>query len=235
MMEESMEESMEENGDYYAQKLKAQKLYQVYDTGIPRIRRYLAEETGFVRKRLRGDEDVLELGAGYGRILKELSSYAKSFVGVDISEASTAFGREYLAGLSNVRLKTMDAHKLDFQEEYDVVLCLQNGLSALKGDALSLIKTSLRALRREGTAYFSTYSAKFWQHRLEWFQEQAAKGLLGEIDTEQTKDGVIVCKDGFRAMTFSERDFMELGAASGCRYDVREVDESSLFLIVTKG
>jgi 2-polyprenyl-6-hydroxyphenyl methylase/3-demethylubiquinone-9 3-methyltransferase len=194
----------------------------------------LDEEINFIQRCLQGAENVLEIGAGYGRILKELSPYARSLVGVDISEASVAFGREYLKGLVNVCLETKDAHKLDFREEFDVVLCLQNGLSALKGDALSLMKTSLGALRKGGTAYFSTYSAKFWQYRLEWFREQADKGLLGELDENQTKEGTIVCKDGFRALTFLEKDFVKLGMASGYPYDVQEIDESSLFLMITK-
>jgi len=43
---------------------------------------------------------------------------------------------------------------------------------------------------------FSTYAAEFWSERLRWFELQAAAGLVGEIDYEKTKDGVVVCKDG---------------------------------------
>jgi 2-polyprenyl-6-hydroxyphenyl methylase/3-demethylubiquinone-9 3-methyltransferase len=119
-------------------------------------------------------------------------------------------------------------------ETFDVVLCLQNCLSVLKGKPLEVVKNSMKALLAGGKAYFSTYSAKFWQHRLAWFREQISKGLLGELDEEQTKDGVIVCKDGFRAVTFTEDDFASLGAASGFRYEIEKVDESSIFLIITK-
>jgi len=224
----------EENRNYYAQNLNSQKLFQVYDTKIPRIRQYLDKEIDFIRKRLHGSENVLEIGAGYGRILKELSLHAKSFVGIDISEGSIEFGKEYLKEFPNVQLEVKDAHRLSFVDTFDVVLCLQNGLSALKGEPLELIKISIRAIPKGGRAYFSTYSAKFWQHRLAWFREQVDKGLLGELDEEQAKDGVIVCKDGFRAVTFTENDFVKFGEASGCRYEIREVDESSLFLIITK-
>jgi len=51
---------------------------------------------------------------------------------------------------------------------------------------------------------------------------------------EQTRDGVIACQDGFRAVTFTEDDFIKFGEASRCRYEIREVDESSLFLIIMK-
>ncbi|MCL2767529.1 MAG: methyltransferase domain-containing protein, partial [Synergistaceae bacterium] len=144
--------------NYYAQKLNSQKLYQVYDTKIQRVKQYLDKEIDFVRKRLYGAEKVLETGAGYGRILKEISSCAKFFLGIDISEESVNFGREYLKGFPNIRLETMDAHELNFEGEFDAVLCLQNGLSALKGDAINLVKRCVKALKNGGIAYFSTYS-----------------------------------------------------------------------------
>ena len=224
----------EKDRNYYAQNLNSQKLFQVYDTKILRVKQYLDKEIDFIRKRLCGSENILEIGAGYGRILKELSLHAKFFVGVDISEESIEFGKEYLKEFPNIRLEVENAHSLDFVGTFDVVLCLQNGLSALKGKPLELIQISMKAMLKGGRAYFSTYSSKFWQHRLAWFREQVNKGLLGELDEEQTKDGVIVCKDGFRAVTFTEKDFVELGEASGCRYEIQEVDESSLFLIITK-
>ena len=53
--------------------------------------------------------------------------------------------------------------------------------------------------------------------------------LLGEIDEEATGNGVIVCKDGFRATTFSPDDFLALAANLGLAVEVFEVDESSVF------
>ena len=44
---------MGEEANYYAQNLNAQKLYQVYDTKIPRNKQYLDEEINFIRGRLR--------------------------------------------------------------------------------------------------------------------------------------------------------------------------------------
>lgn len=67
-----------------------------------------------------------------------------------------------------------------------------------------------------------------------WFKEQADKDLLGELDMEKTKNGEIVCKDGFRATTFTESELENLGKASGCKWQIAEVDESSIFLIIQK-
>ena len=223
-----------ENVNYYAGKLNSSKLYQVYDTDIPRVKQYLDAEINFFCGQLNGTERILEVGSGYGRILKVLAPYAKSLTGIDISKETIDFGREYLKDLSNVTLSVMDAYKLEFEDKFDVALCLQNGLSAIKGEPYDLVMKCVKALTKGGKGYFSTYSEKFWKHRLAWFEEQANKGLLGEIDKKLTKDGVIVCKDGFRAITFTEEDLIRLGQMSGCPHKIQEVDESSLFLIITK-
>lgn len=219
--------------NYYAENLNSQKLYQVYETSLLRIRQYLEAEIEFVRTRLSGRERVLELGAGYGRIVRELAPFCASIVGVDISEENVKLGKRYLKNFPNADMVTMDVHDMSFDCQFDVVLCLQNGLSAMKADD-KVVRTIIGLLAPGGAAYFSSYSAKFWDFRLKWFEEQASKGLLGAIDPEKTKDGVIVCADGFKAVTHTPDDFERIGAASGFPYQVTETDGSSVFLIIHK-
>jgi 2-polyprenyl-6-hydroxyphenyl methylase/3-demethylubiquinone-9 3-methyltransferase len=75
----------------------------------------------------------------------------------------------------------------------------------------------------------SSYAERFWSDRLEWFEAQAAAGLIGPIDHAATRDGVIMCKDGFKATTMRPRDFAELAARLDLDAAITEVDESSLF------
>lgn len=221
-------------GNYYAENLNAAKLFAVYETRYPRVRQYFEAEIDFVRRDLTGSERILEIGAGYGRILKELAPHAASLVGIDVSAESVALGVEYLKGCPNCRMEVLDAYALPYRETFEVVLCLQNALSAVRGDAAKLVDLCLRATVPGGRVYCSSYSPRFWEHRLDWFREQAAKGLLGEIDEERTGDGQIVCRDGFRATTFSEEDLQSLGRGSGVPFRVQEVDESSVFLVLEK-
>ena len=220
--------------NYYDEKLNAQKLYRVYQTKHPRVAQYLRQEIEFVKSRLRGDEVVLELGAGYGRIMKELAPFCQRIVGIDIARGNVDFGREYLAQTPNAELVVMDAHELMLEQKFDIVLCLQNALSAMKTRPLEYIAKIMGLMSPGGRAFISSYSPKFWEHRLKWFEEQAQKGLLGEIDMEQSGNGVIVCEDGFRAVTLTHQDMVGIGEASGHTYEVVEVDESSVFLIITK-
>lgn len=87
----------------------------------------------------------------------------------------------------------------------------------------------LQRLRPRVRVLFSGYAARFWPDRLEWFEAQAARGLIGPIDYAATGDGVIVCADGFRATTVGPEEFAELAAALGIEPRIVEVDGSSLF------
>lgn len=223
-----------EKNNYYKDQLHSEKLCGVYDTSILRVRQYLEAEIEFVIKRLKGTESILELGAGYGRIIKELSSYAGEIVGIDISESTVSYGRKYLGKIENARLEAMDAYTLHYSEKFDIALCLQNGLSAIRGNRRKLVDVTIKAIKKDGTAYFSTYSDKFWDHRLAWFIEQSEKGLIGQIDFEKTGSGIISCYDGFKAYTLSKKELSDIGEETGYEYDIKEVDDSSLFLIITK-
>lgn len=219
--------------NYYAEKLNSKKLFQVYETKIPRVKQYLQAEIDFVKENLSNTQSVLELGAGYGRIIRELAPCCGSIVGIDISEESVELGKEYLKDYYNASIVAMDVHRIEFPKPFDVILCLQNGLSAMRADS-TVIHKILDNVAPGGTAYFSSYSTKFWDFRLKWFEEQASKELLGGIDYNKTKNGVIICKGGFEATTHSPEDFEKIGQELGYPYQVQEVDESSVFLIVHK-
>lgn len=217
--------------NYYADKLNSQSLFKVYDTAIPRISQYLAAEIDFVRRHLMPTDRVIEIAAGYGRIVRQLAPDCAEITGMDISAESIALAKDYLKDYPNAKMVEMDLHQMHFNEKFDVVLCLQNALSATRATP-ETIRNMISLLVPGGTAYFSTYSAKFWDWRIKWFEEQADKGCLGKLDYSKTKDGVIVCVDGFRATTQTPEDLDAIGKMIGLPYEVTEVDESSVFLII---
>jgi SAM-dependent methyltransferase len=215
---------------YYDDKLSAERLKRVYDVATPRVRQYLNAEVEHVLGFVRQGSTVLELGCGYGRILPALAAGAKWVVGIDTSWASLDLARKTLADADNARLAAADAVVLPFAEGvFDVVACVQNGISAFHVDQLALVCEAVRVTKPGGIALFSSYSDEFWDERLEWFEMQAAAGLLGEIDYERTGDGVIVCKDGFTATTVGADGFRALTAGLDADTDITEIDGSSVF------
>ncbi len=225
---------MRERDDYYVEGLAAERLRRCYELATPAVRRYLAAEIAHVRARIAPGDRVLELGCGYGRIMRSLAPGAGFVCGVDTSLASLRLGTDHLAGLDNTALVLADAADPAGRDgAFDVVCCLQNGVSAFKVDPVRLCAAALAAVRTGGRVLFSSYAAEFWTERLAWFRIQADHGLVGEIDEAATGDGEIVCRDGFTATTFDARDFRALASACGREARVETVAGSCLFCELT--
>lgn len=221
--------------NYYSNNLNANKLQKCYEIAPARIQQLLAAEIDFILKKLSVTDLVLDLGCGYGRVAVELAKRAKKITGIDISQDNIKFAQSLYQQVDTLEFYKMNAVELDFPADiFDVTICVQNGISSFKEDPYLLVKEALRVTKRGGILLFSSYSDKIWQSRLDWFQIQADEKLLGEIDYGQTKEGVIVCKDGFRAITYSAGDFLKL--TSGFNVDARiyEVDNSSIFCEMKK-
>lgn len=217
-------------GSYYAQKLAATRLQQVYDIAPDPVRRYLSAEIAYVQERMPPGCRVLELGCGYGRILKELAPRAGVLAGIDTSLASLRMAKDYLAACADVMLVQMDAIDLAFPPEtFDLVCCVQNGISAFHVDQRQLMAAAVSVARPGGRVLFSSYAEAFWEDRLDWFRLQAQHGLLGAIDEAATGRGVIVCKDGFKATTVTPDQFRTLSQGLGDVVTVDTVAASSVF------
>ena len=215
---------------YYNRLLAAERLKACYDLAPPRTRQYLEAEISHVLDKVAGANVILEMGCGYGRIIGRLKGEVKAVAGIDTSSESLLMARAFLGPSPSIRLARMNAVHLGFHDRvFDVTLCLQNGVSAFAVDRARLFQEAVRATKAGGLVLFSSYSARFWPHRLEWFEAQSSHGLIGPIDYERTKDGRIVCEDGFSASTLSVGDFQSLAAQAGQAPDIIEVDGSSLF------
>jgi 2-polyprenyl-6-hydroxyphenyl methylase/3-demethylubiquinone-9 3-methyltransferase len=222
-------------GSYYEDRLFGSELQQVYDLVSPRIRQYLDAEVNYVIGQVQSANRVLELGCGYGRVLREVAPHVVRIAGNDISRASLELAASYLRPFRNCDLFRMDASKLAFGNDlFDAVICIQNGISAFGRNRHELVAEAVRVAKTGGVILFSTYSPRIWTDRLDWFRAQSRAGLLGEIDESRTMDGTIVCKDGFRATTVDGEEFRALFAEVGLAATVREVDGSSIFARVVK-
>ena len=219
---------------YYSEKLSAQRLRKCYEIAPPRVQQYLDAEIDHVLSRIRPTDLVLELGCGYGRVLERLAPVARTVVGIDTSSASLRLASDMLRDRTNCHLARTNAIALGFQDRvFDVVACIQNGVSVFGVDRRALIVEAVRVTRPAGRVLLASYSERFWDDRLEWFRLQAEYGLLGEIDWAATGDGVIVCKDGFQATTTRLDEFVDLTTSLGTRVRVAEVDQSSVFCEIT--
>ncbi|MBU7038512.1 MAG: class I SAM-dependent methyltransferase [Theionarchaea archaeon] len=216
--------------DYYSKSLYGKALRKCYDIAPPRVKQYLTAEIQYVIEHVEGCHLVLELGCGYGRVMKSVSHHVGTVVGIDTSTHSLMYGQDFLSEEDNWHMLAMDASQLGFSRStFDAVVCVQNGLSAFRVDSSLLARESLRVTRPGGLLLYSSYSPLFWEHRLEWFHLQAQHGLIGEIDESRTGNGVIVCKDGLHLTSVTESQFVKLFSGKGTTVTTEEVDGSSIF------
>ncbi|MHC4415372.1 MAG: class I SAM-dependent methyltransferase [Planctomycetota bacterium] len=218
---------------YYADILSGQRLRRCYEIAPPRIQRYLEAEISFVLEHVEPSDAVLELGCGYGRVLQRLLGHLRLVTGIDTSPESLRLARELLGDDPSYQLHEMDALELGFADgEFDVVICIQNGICAFAVDQRRLLGETLRVTRPGGTVLLSSYSRRFWADRLEWFRRQADEGLIGPIDEQGTGDGIIVCTDGLRLSALGPDEFTQLTRACGVVAHITEVDGSSIFCVI---
>jgi SAM-dependent methyltransferase len=215
---------------YYTEKLSAERLRTCYELAPPRTKGYLETEIDFVLQKTSSSMAVLELGCGYGRVLRCLLPRARTVVGIDTSLPSLRMATDLVGHKRALHLVAMDAAHMGFRDQtFDLTICIQNGISAFGTDQRELLAEAARVTRLGGSVLFSSYSERFWEERLKWFEIQAEHGLIGEIDYRSTGNGVIVCKDGFRATTMDAEGFRSLAAVLGLTPNIAEVDGSSLF------
>lgn len=217
---------------YYSKSLHSNSLQKCYKIAPVRVQQYLQAEIQFVANHIDVSDKVLDIGCGYGRAIPQIAGKAKQVTGIDLSHDNIRLAQDYTKEFDNCELYVMDATDLKFPaKSFELVFCIQNGISAINIDPLKLITEAVRVTKSGGKVLFSTYAENFWDARLEWFELQAEHGLVGEIDHSETKNGMIVCKDGFTATTFAENDFKDFAVQLNLNIKLIEVDSSSLFCI----
>ncbi len=213
--------------DYYATKLSPEGLRRIYALADSRVRQYLQAEIDHLAAWIQPGDKILELGCGYGRVLAPLARMASTGWGIDSAPDNVASARD---AYPDLYWAVMNAGSMALTgANFDLVFGVQNFISACKVPAQSLLNECLRVVKPSGRILLSSYAEAFWPHRLNWFRQQSDEGLLGPIDEAATRNGVIICTDGFKATTFSPRAFKELAQTCGVMADIYTVDDSSVF------
>lgn len=125
------------------------------------------QETNFIESEINHDKSrrILDIGCGTGRHAIELAKRGYEVTGIDLSESQLARA-EQKANTENVNVNFLkaDARKLDYNDEFDLVIMICEGaFSLMETDKMnySILENATKALKNGGKLIFTTLNVLF--------------------------------------------------------------------------
>ncbi len=180
------------------------------------IEEFLVGEIEFLRM-LESRETILEIGCGYGRLLKILSEKGKKVIGIDFSEKLLAQAKNNLADYSNIELLTMNAENLNFDDDFaDYTLCLDNTFGNMPGIEEKVLSEMKRVTKKGGKIIVSVFSDKAQNSQIKNYSRLGLKGITNT-------GNAITSDEGFYSRRFSREDLEALFNKVGLPFQIESV------------
>ncbi len=128
-------------------------------------------DVAYYVERCKGAPRVLELGVGYGRVMRELLRAGHHVTGLDLHEGLLSMARSAVAALppplrARATLLSGDMAKLTSHKAYERVIIPYSGLYCLLDDRalLACLRGARRALTSDGKLLLDAYAADPFHH-----------------------------------------------------------------------
>jgi SAM-dependent methyltransferase len=124
-------------------------------------------EVDFIEKEIDYDKNckILDIGCGTGRHDIELAKRGYNVTGIDLSESMLTKAREKAEKAAvNLNLHLADARKLQFEDQFDLVIMLCEGAFPLmETDEMNfeILKNAAKALKKNGKFIFTTLNGLY--------------------------------------------------------------------------
>lgn len=154
------------------------------------------------------NKDVLEIGVGNGSHAQLLAQYAKSFVGIDLTEYATqsTAKRLKLMGLS-ATVRQMDAEDLQFSDaSFDFIWSW--GVIHHSSNTPRIIEEIYRVLRPGGRAVIMVYNRGWWNYYVMGWIRALIRGDF--FHGKSIHQSMQAYTDGALARYYGARDFSTL-------------------------
>lgn len=168
---------------------------------------YMKAELDIIGKVENSEEKTfIEVGAGYGRIIPQLSKIAKQVIAVEIDKKMFNELKKLAKQYPNVVVIDGDAQNLsallkDFDIKRPVILSLQNTLGTPTGDPFKILSEMIKVIRKNNGEIIISLLI---QESLKEYGMQfyfSAQELVGEPDLEKIdfQKGIFVSKTGYKS------------------------------------
>ncbi|MBT3642589.1 class I SAM-dependent methyltransferase [archaeon] len=129
------------------------------------------KEKLFLRKIIKSNSKVLDIGCGDGRIISEIKDIPKEIFGIDFDKKAVEDARERFSGNSKIKIMQGSAFKIDFKSEtFDYVLLMMT-LVNFSENKLKTLSEMSRVLKENGSIILSVYSDSAFNERKKMYEK----------------------------------------------------------------
>ncbi|MCI0542366.1 class I SAM-dependent methyltransferase [bacterium] len=192
------------------------------------IQEFVDGEIEFLEKYLKSNTAILEVGCGYGRLLPVLQKRARRVVGVDFSRSLIKKAKKFENEFSNIKLKHMDARKLDLSDGiFDYTLCLNATFGNMPDIEEEVFQEMVRVTKTGGEVIISVFSDNAKEAQVANYKRL---GLTNIHDTGNS----IVTGEGLVSRRFTREELENFAVRAGMKNSIHKVAPINYILVAIK-
>ena len=184
---------------------------------------WFRDEKIFLHKHITKHSEVLEVGCGDGRSIKDIIGVTQEITAIDNDQKAVDDAKANFKEYPNVKILLAEAVDLPFEDNsYDFVLCLTT-FANFGDDKYKVLEEMKRVLKQEGNLIISVFSEDALEERMKVYKR------LGAPIKEVTKNGKVIFDESLGANTseqFSQKELKDI--FSKVRLETDEIVKSGI-------
>lgn len=162
---------------------------------------WLKKENRFLKKTIKPNSIVLDVGCGTGRNLKAIAHLCKEAIGIDKNKKILEMAKENLKEFPKIKLVLGNAACLPFPNSYfDFIICMGNTFGMIK-NKFQALEEMAKVTKQGGKIIISVYNEKALNTRVKDYK------IVGHhIIKIDEKKGMIWTKEGLVSKQFTRKE-----------------------------
>lgn len=179
---------------------------------------WIKQEKVYLKKNIKKNSIVLDVGCGFGGDIKAIVDLAKKIVGVDWDALAIETAEKNLSRFKNIQLFKEDAAKLHFKDNsFDHTICMGNTLGNCGNKKIKILKEMKRVTKKNGEIIISVYSESALPVRIENYKSAGLK--IKKV----SKDGTVLMENKVVSEQFSKNKLKDIFEKAGLSSDIAEL------------
>jgi len=192
------------------------------------IKEFLEKEKEFLKKYLKPNSKVLEIGCGEGRLLEQIAKNHALVYGIDFAENMIRKAKRKLNTYENTNVFHMDAQNLLFIDNFfDYSLCMCSSFSNMPGIEERVVQEMTRVTKPGGEILIHVLSSKVKSIHEELYRSMGLTNIVTKGNVTRTAEGII-------SRRFSEEDLHKIMKTTQLKYEITKICDIGYLVIGKK-